>query len=146
MLVNNTNVRANILTIYQDSLTKDTSQNLNYISYQKNPLIFDKAFLNGHFGADLTFNIDPFSNGNSRFFFQFTLGKTTNYPNWSSQEISTTPINVAPDSTGIITQEYEKITTGITLPIGWTIIRKFSYLLKIPVSWLIKEYPLKKII
>ena len=112
LLVNNTNVRTNISTIYQDTLTIDTLQNLTYISYQKNPLIFDKAFLNGYFGAGLTFNIDPFSNGNSRFFFQFTLGKTTNYPNWSSQEISTTPINVVTNSAGIITQEYEKITTG----------------------------------
>lgn len=99
LLINKTNVTTSVQSLQQDTaVIKDTS--LTYVRYLPNPLIFDKTFLNGYYGIGITFNLDPFSNGNSRFFFQPTVGLTTNYPNWTSQDITSSAVIVSPTRGG----------------------------------------------
>ena len=113
LLVNSTDISTSVTNIQRDTSLIDTSKHLSYIAYQKNPLIFDKTYLNGYFGIGLTFSLDPFGNGNSRFFFQATVGKTTNYPNWTSQDISSTVVNVVPTRSGTTIQEgYRVVKSG----------------------------------
>jgi hypothetical protein len=112
LLVNKTNVTTNIQNLQRDTALIDTTKRLNYTAYQRNPLIFDRTFLNGYFGAGLTTYLDPFGNGNSRFFFQFTFGVTTNYPNWASQDISSTVMNLVPTRSGTAIQSYQSIESG----------------------------------
>ena len=97
LLVNKTNVTTNITNQLRDTLTVDTSaRGISYFYLPTNTLIRDRTFLNGYFGIGLTFNLDPFGNGHSRFFFQPTIGWTTNYPNWTSQDITSTVVSVVP--------------------------------------------------
>jgi hypothetical protein len=112
LLVNKTNVTTNVTTMQQDTALVDTTKGLTYINYQPNPLIFDKTFLNGYFGVGLTFNVDPFGNGNSRFFFQPTIGVTTNYPSWASQDISSTVVNIVPTRSGKLVPGYTTVSSG----------------------------------
>ena len=112
LLVNKTNVTTNVTTLQQDSALVDTTKRLSYIGYQPNPLIFDRTFLNGYFGVGLTFHLDPFGTGNSRFFFQPTIGITTNYPSWVSQDISSTVVNVVPTRSGTSVQTYQRVSSG----------------------------------
>jgi hypothetical protein len=100
LLVNKANVTTSIQNLQRDTSTIDTSKHLSYLVYERNPLIFDKTFLNGYYGFGLTINVDPFGNGNSRFFFQPTIGKTTNYPNWTSEDISANTVNIVPTRSG----------------------------------------------
>jgi hypothetical protein len=94
LLVSKVNVTTNIETLQQDTSIIDASKDIRYITYQPNPLIFDRTYLNGYFGAGLTFNLDPFNNGNSRFLFQFTFGGTTDYPNWANRDISSSTLTI----------------------------------------------------
>ena len=112
LLVNKTNVTTNVTTMQQDTALVDTTKGLTYINYQPNPLIYDKTFLNGYFGVGLTFNVDPFGNGNSRFFFQPTIGVTTNYPSWASQDISSTVVNIVPTRSGKLVPGYTAVSSG----------------------------------
>ena len=112
LFVNKANVTTNIENIQQDTSLMDTTKRLNYIVYQRNPLIYDRTFLNGYFGIGLTFNLDPFGSGNSRFFFQPTIGITTNYANWTSQDITSTVVNVIPTRSGTTIQQYQSIKSS----------------------------------
>jgi len=97
LLVNKTNVTSTIDNLQRDTAFVDTTKSgTAYFYLPTNSILDDRTFLNGYFGAGLTFNLDPFGNGNSRFFFQPTVGITTNYPNWVSQDISSTTLSVVP--------------------------------------------------
>ncbi len=87
LLVSKVNITTSIENIQRDTVTMSSSFREPFVIYQKTPLIFDKTYLNGYFGIGLTFSLDPFHLKNSRFFFQPTIGVTTNYPNWTSQDI-----------------------------------------------------------
>jgi hypothetical protein len=97
LLVNKTNVTSTIENLQRDTALVDTTKaGTAYFYLPTSSIIEDRTFLNGYFGAGFTFNLDPFGNGNSRFFFQPTIGITTNYPNWVSQDISSTTVSVVP--------------------------------------------------
>ncbi len=104
LLVNKTNVTSNISTLQQDTLMFDSSlpRGAFFRAFPVSKLVDDRTFLNGYFGGGVTFALQPFNNENSRFFFQTTLGITTNYPSWTNQDISSTVLNVLPtrDTTG----------------------------------------------
>ena len=87
LLVSKVNITTNIENIQRDTVAMSASFREPFVLYQKTPIIFDKTYLNGYFGIGLTFSLDPFRLKNSRFFFQPTVGVTTNYPNWTSQDI-----------------------------------------------------------
>ena len=100
LLVNKTSILTKIRTIQQDTQVVGTpipgesrpDPRPTYVGYRPNPIAFNQSYLNGYFGAGLTFNLDPFGNGNSRFFFQPTFGFTTNSANWASQDISSSDV------------------------------------------------------
>jgi len=112
LLVNKVNVTTNVTALQQDTALIDSTKHLSYINYQPNPLIYDRTFLNGYFGVGVTVNLDPFDNGNSRFFFQPTIGVTTNYPSWVSQDISSTGVNVQYNPDGKLIPGYRQVSSG----------------------------------
>jgi hypothetical protein len=114
LLVNKTNVTATIENLQRDTLLVDTSKRgISYIYQPGNTIIIDKTYLNGYFGAGLTFSFYPFGNKNSRFFFQPTIGFTTNTPTWVAQEISSTSVNVIPVRSGVsLPQNYQQLKSA----------------------------------
>jgi hypothetical protein len=100
LFVSKVNVTTTITHLQQDTALIDTTTRLAYKVYERNPLIFDHSYLSGYFGGGITISVDPFQNGNSRFFFQATFGVTNNYPNWTSEDIASTVVNVIPTRGG----------------------------------------------
>jgi hypothetical protein len=112
LLVNKTNVTSTIENLQRDTSLVDTIKpGIAYFYSPTKSIIDDRTFLNGYFGLGLNFNLDPFGNGNSRFFFQPTIGITTNYPNWASQDISSTTVSLVPvrGSNTIVTPVYQPL-------------------------------------
>ncbi|MGZ3751386.1 MAG: hypothetical protein ACXVB0_10550 [Mucilaginibacter sp.] len=81
-----------------------------------NATVYHRSLLNGYFGAGMTFVLKP---GTGTFFFQGTLGVTTNYPNFESYlGTPNTPINKY-NSFYLIRSSYAaKLTNNSTLILG----------------------------
>lgn len=88
LLVNKTNVVTTIANLQRDTLVYDLTKPLGPIYYfNSNTIIRNNTILSGYFGTGITLNLDPFGNNKSEFFFQPTLGYTTNSLSWISQDI-----------------------------------------------------------
>jgi hypothetical protein len=95
LLVNKTNVVTTVSNLQRDTLVYDLTKPLGPIYYfNSNPIIRNNTILSGYFGTGITLNLDPFGNKKSEFFFQTTLGWTTNSLSWISQDIE---IGINPD-------------------------------------------------
>jgi hypothetical protein len=90
LLINKTNVTTTITNIQRDTAFIDTNYSRALVYIPNNTIIDDETFLNGYFGLGLTLMTCPFKNRKSHYFFQSTFGYTTNYPNWTNQDIGST--------------------------------------------------------
>lgn len=87
LLIAKWSVTTSIERISQDTAVMAGTRGTIFSSLLPDKITTNQTFLNGYFGTGFTFYLDPFGNNNSRFFFQPTLGFTTNYPNPASVAI-----------------------------------------------------------
>lgn len=131
LLVNRTSVSTAISNIQRDTTLIDTAKDINYGKFQLNPIVNNRTFLNGYFGVGITLNVDPFRNGHSRFFFQPTIGWTTNSPNWTSQDIESTNVNPLPAPTST--------RRGSNIPVYRSLKSKGFYLVRAEFSQILSD-------
>jgi hypothetical protein len=99
LLINKWYTKTTVTNLAQDTLTLNNPAGFVARSQVSASSSYSTTLLNGYFGLGLTFDLQPWKNAN--FFFQPTIGLTTNYPQPAAMDISnnssTVPVRVLGD-------------------------------------------------